>query len=109
MTNKAISAVLVIVIIFALCALSLYATVSYYFTVEFYPPNDTKAEATIYAQGGSNPYDMYVWIVSNSTGEKSENYAIQSGGSASLSSGKVTINYAGAQIPLVNYGGYASE
>lgn len=109
MTNKAISAVLVIVIIFALCALSFYATVSYYITVSYYGPHETKAEATIYAQGGSNPYDMSVWIVSNSTGERRENYSIQSGGSASLSSGKVTINYEGAQIPLVSYGGYASE
>ena len=109
MIKKTVSAILVVAFIFALCALSTYAAVSYYVTASFYPPNDTKAEATIYVQGESNPYDMSVWIESNSTGERSENYAVQSGGSASLSSGKVTIYYPGAEIPLINYGGYASE
>lgn len=105
--KKTFLGIITISLIISLCVLTAIATVSYYFTVEFYPPNDTKAEATIHCQGGDGVYEAFVFIRSNSTGETSSNYGVTTGGNYTLSSGTVTIYYPGATIPLVTYDGWA--
>ena len=105
--KKTILAITTIALILSLCIITTMAAVSYYFTVEYYPPNDTKAEATIHCQGGNEVYEAFVYIESNSTGETSSNYGVTTGGNYTLSSGTVTIYYPGATIPLVTYDGWA--
>lgn len=109
MIKKTVSAILVIAFILALCVVSTYAAVSYSVSVNYYGPNDTQASASMTATG-EKAYVMDLWIKSHSTGEEEHASALVNGGSASLTTDRVNIDYPNVtEYPVVKYGGFATE